>query len=77
MPEKESYAIISSVLRLAHILVACREFSIFTDHKNILYMLSPTRFNANVARHVVHKVQRWAIRLAEFNFAVEHNPGRK
>ncbi len=44
----------------------------FTDHKNILYMLSPTRFNANVARHIVHKTQRWALRLAEFNFTVEH-----
>jgi len=38
-------------------------------------MLSPTRFNSNVARHVVHKVQRWALRLAEFNFTIEHIPG--
>lgn len=75
MPEKESYAIVSSVIRLSHILVVCSEFSIFTDHKNLLYMLSPTRFSSNVARHVVHKVQRWAIRLAEFNFVVEHIPG--
>ncbi len=38
-------------------------------------MLPPTRFNANVARHIVHKMQRWALRLAEFNFTVEHIPG--
>ncbi len=38
-------------------------------------MLSPTPFNANVARHIVHKTQRWALRLAEFNFTVEHIPG--
>ena len=49
----------------------------FTDHKNILFMLSPTRFNANVARHVVHKVQRWALRLSEFNFIIEHIPGEQ
>ncbi len=61
--------------RLSHILAACGEFSQFTDHKNTLYMLSPTRFNANVARHIVHKTQRWASRLAEFNFTVEHIPG--
>ncbi len=70
-----SYAIVASVTRLSHILAACGEFSLFTDHKNILYMLSPTRFNANVARHMVHKTQRWALRLAEFNFTVEHIPG--
>ncbi len=38
-------------------------------------MLFPTRFNANVARHIVHKTGRWALRLAEFNFTVEHIPG--
>ena len=74
-PEKESYAIVTSVIRLAHVLVACEEFSLFTDHKNILYMLSPTRFNENVARHIVHKVQPWALRLSEFNFTIEHIPG--
>lgn len=38
-------------------------------------MLSPTRFNTKVVRHVVHKVQRWTIRLAEFNHTVQHIPG--
>ncbi len=47
----------------------------FTDHKNILYMLSPTCFNANVARHIVNKTQRWDLRLLEFNFTVVHIPG--
>ncbi len=51
------------------------EFSLFTDNKNALYMLSPTRFNANVAQHIVRKTKRWALRLSEFNFTVEHIPG--
>ncbi len=74
-PNQESCAIVASVTRLSHILAACGEFSLFTDDKSIQYMLSPTRFNANVARHIVHKTQRWALRLAEFNFTVEHIPG--
>ena len=61
MPEKESYAVIASFTRLAHILVSGGEFSIFTDHENILYMLSPTRIQGNLTRHIVQKVQRWAI----------------
>ena len=40
-PEKECYAFVSSATRLAQILAACGEFAIFTDHKNILFMLSP------------------------------------
>ena len=75
MPENESYAIVASVIRLPQILAGFGEFSLFTDHKNILYILSPTRYNSNVARHVVHKFQRWALRLAEFNFTIEHIPG--
>ena len=77
MPEKEPYAIVPSVIRLAHTLVANGEFSIFTYHKNIIYMMSPTRFMANVARHVVQKVQRWSIRLSELNYTVEQIPANQ
>lgn len=38
-------------------------------------MLSTTFFNANVSRHVVQKVRRWALRLTPFNFQIEHVPG--
>ncbi len=69
-PEQERYANVASFTRLSLIFVAYGEFSLFTDHKNIMYMLAPTRFNANVARHIVHNTQRWALRLLEFNFTV-------
>lgn len=62
------------IATLSHNLVACGEFSLFTDRKNLLYMFSPSSFNANVARNVVNKVQRWSLRLAEFNFTNEHIP---
>ncbi len=41
----------------------------------MMYMPSSTRFNANVARHIVHKTQRWILLLSEFNFTIEHTPG--
>lgn len=37
-------------------------------------MLSPTKYNANVGPHVAYKTQRWALRLAEFKFKIEHIP---
>lgn len=38
-------------------------------------MLSPSRFDANVAHHIVQKSQRWTLRIEEFNANVEHMPG--
>ncbi len=73
-PEKESYTIFASATRLSPTLAACFEFSLFTDSKNILYTLSLTRFKAKVAHHIVRKMQRWALRLSEFNVTVEHIP---
>lgn len=48
------------------------KFVFFTEHENILYMTSPTCFQSNVPRHIAEKLQRWAIRLSEFIFLVEH-----
>lgn len=73
--EPEGYALILSVTRLSHFLAASDETTLFTVHKNILQMISPKRFDINVTRHIVHKTQRWAEGLAEFNFTVQHIPG--
>lgn len=54
----------------------CR-ISLLTDHRNIFFTLSPTCFNENVARHIVHNTQRWALRLIEFDFSVEHISGER
>ncbi len=54
-PEQEIYATVAGVALLSHLLAECGQLSMFTDHKNILYMLSPTCFNANVARQIVNK----------------------
>ena len=62
-PEQEFYALIARVSRLQRILAICGELYLFTNHKNIFYMLSPSRFNAYTARHVAHKTQRWTIRF--------------
>lgn len=72
--EKESYAIFASTIRISHNLVGFEDSSLFTDHKNLLYMLSTSRFNENVARHVLSKIQSWTLRLAESNFVIEKIP---
>lgn len=42
-----------------------------------LVLLSPTRLNADVANHIFHKVQRWALCISEFNVSIEHIPGEE
>lgn len=63
------------VLRLVHILAAVREYSLFAFGKNILHMMSPSRFNVCVADYVVHKNQRWDYVLTDCNFTIDHIPG--
>ncbi len=52
----------------------CGEFSLSTDYKNILYKLSTTHINANVARKIGHKTQRRALRLSDLKFTMEYIP---
>jgi Integrase zinc binding domain len=43
-----------------------RQFTVRTDHKNLLYLANST----------VPKLVRWRIILSEYNFIVEHIPGK-
>ncbi len=47
----------------------------FTDHKEHPVHALARPLQRKVAIHIAHKAQRWALRLDEFNFTVEHNPG--
>lgn len=50
---------------------------IFTDHRNLLFVYAPAAFDVNIGRHVISKVQRWAIFLSRFKFSIEHIDGIK
>lgn len=47
---------------------------IFTVHKSHqpTVRFSPNLLDSNVTRQTVQKTQSWALRLAEFNFTIEH-----
>ena len=62
--EQEAYAIVFCVLRLETHLLG-RRFLIRTDHKNLVYILGSN----------VPKLVRWRLRLAEFEFDIEHVAG--
>ena len=76
-PEKEAYAIVASVDRLDYLLLRPEGFLLFTDHKNLTYIFDPARTNPRMAKHVVNKIQRWALLLASYRYEVVHISGEE
>ncbi|KAJ8558819.1 hypothetical protein ON010_g8630 [Phytophthora cinnamomi] len=73
--EKEAYAIIESCKRLEYLLLRPEGFTIFTDHRNLLYIFNPEVFDSGIARYQADRLQRWAIALSMFPYAIEHISG--
>ena len=63
--EKEAYAIFYALTQLQH-LIRDRFFTLRTDHNNLTYL--------NV--HPSAKVLRWKLAIQEYDFAIEHIPGK-
>lgn len=63
--EKEAYALYYCILHCNHFLSG-HHFILQTDHKNLVYL----------HRAEVPKLVRWRLRLQEYDFTVEHIPGK-
>ena len=48
---------------------------IFTDHRYLLFVFAPRALGPALGRHIVSKVQRWAIYLSRFSYVIEHIRG--
>ena len=64
--EQEGYAIVFCVLRLEEFLLGSH-FLIRTDHRNLIYILGSS----------IPKIVRWRLQLSEYDFAIEHVPGKE
>jgi RNase H-like domain found in reverse transcriptase len=65
--EKEGFAIIDTVTKVDYLSLSHDEFSILSDHLNLTYIYNPLSADPTLARHVVHKVQRWAFKMSVFS----------
>ena len=45
---------------------------VYTEHRTILYVFHSTAFEPGLGRHVVSKLQRWALFLSHFPYDIEH-----
>jgi hypothetical protein len=51
------------------------ESSILSDHLNLTYIYNPLSAGPILARHVVHKLKRWAFRMSVFSYRMNHVMG--
>jgi RNase H-like domain found in reverse transcriptase len=69
IPEKESFAVIETN---SYLLLAAEQCSILSGHFNLKYMYAPLSLDPSLARHSGSKIQRWALKLATYNYRIEH-----
>jgi hypothetical protein len=75
VPEKEGFAIVDTVTKVDYLLLSHDEFSILSDHLNLTYIYNPLSADPTLPRHVVHKLQRWALKMSVFSYRMEHVMG--
>jgi hypothetical protein len=63
------------VTKADYLLLSHDEFSILSDHLNLTYIYNPLSEDPSLARHVVHKLQRWALKMSVFSYRMEHVMG--
>jgi hypothetical protein len=61
--------------KVDYLLLSHDEFSILSDHLNLTYIYNPHSADPTLARHVVHKLQRWALKMSVFSYRMEHVMG--
>jgi hypothetical protein len=72
VPEKEGLVIVDTVTKVDYFLLSHDEFSILSDHLNLTYTYNPLSADPTLARHAVHKFQRWALKMSVFSYRMEH-----
>jgi hypothetical protein len=71
VPEKEGFAIVDTVTKVDYQLLSHDEFSILSDHLSLTYIYNPLSADPTLARHVAHKLQRWALKMPLFSYRME------
>ncbi|OWY98193.1 hypothetical protein PHMEG_00031098 [Phytophthora megakarya] len=70
--EKGSYPIVHACEKLEYLLLRPQGFRLYCDHRNIIYLFSPSK---ELKRHVRGKLLRWSTKLLEYRYTIEHIEG--
>jgi RNase H-like domain found in reverse transcriptase len=75
VPEKEGFAIVDTVSKVDYLLLTHDELSILSDHLNVTYIYNPLSADPTPARHLVHKLQLWELKMSVFSYHTERVMG--
>ncbi|OWZ04014.1 hypothetical protein PHMEG_00024162 [Phytophthora megakarya] len=70
--EKEAFPIALACDKLDYLLFRPQGFRMFCDHHNLIHVFAP---DEHVKKHVKGKLLRWAIKLMNYNYVIEHIAG--
>lgn len=56
--------------RMDYVLLGQQRTHVFIDYHNLLIISAPLALEPALERHVVCKVQRWALCLSRFSYAI-------
>ena len=73
--ENEAFAIYQAFKKMDYLFYSDKPAHVFTDHRNLLFVFAPLALEPALGRHVVNKVQRWALFLSQFPYVIEHVDG--
>jgi RNase H-like domain found in reverse transcriptase len=74
--EMKGIAIVDIVTKVDYLLLSHDEFSILSDRLNLTYFYNTLAVDPTLARHVVHKLQRWAFKISVSSYRMEHVMGK-
>jgi hypothetical protein len=60
------------VTKVDYFLLSHDELSILSDHLNLTYSYNPLFADPTLAHHVVHKLQRWVLKMSVLSYRMEH-----
>jgi hypothetical protein len=72
--DKEAYGVVETVDRLDHVLAGIN-FRLFTDHKNLVPLLTGNNGSAKASRQTSDRLARWRARLDAYRFTIHHIAG--
>lgn len=75
--EKERYAILQACEKMDYMLICEEDIHLFTNHRNLHFVFDSLSVKSTNARHVVNKVQRWALYLSRFQYTIEYIEGER
>ncbi|KAE9193428.1 hypothetical protein PF004_g21018 [Phytophthora fragariae] len=70
--EKEAFPITHACDKLDYLLLRPLGFRIFCDHCNLIHVFAP---DDHVKKHVKGKLLRWAMKLMNYTYVIEHIAG--